>query len=164
MVLEATPLSVASDGNMRVAVVPTGSNPLSVAVLGGVTTKSITFSLTGDGYNRAADQASIADPRLASIQDYELPGTTTETLELTYIFGDTNDVAAPALTPGTVVQIVDRRSIPNSTDWTIGQKADVLIVKLGLQRKNAPAKNSPQTMTQKCFVIGATKYDQALVA
>lgn len=164
MALEATPLSVASDGNMRVALVPSGSNPLSVAVLNGGTTKLITYSMTGDGYNRSATQNTINDPRLASKQDFQLPGTIEESLELTYIFGDTNDVAYPALTPGLTVFLTDRRSIDNATDFAVGQKADVLTVRLGLQRKNAPAKNSPQTVTQTGFIVAQTKYDQLLVA
>jgi hypothetical protein len=164
MALEATPLSVASDGNLRVAVVPSGANALSVAILTGGTTKLITYSLTPDGFNRGVTENTVDDPRLSLKQTFSRPGTSTETLELKYVFGDTNDVAKPALTEGLSVQIVDRRSIDNAVDWTIGQKVDVLTVILGKQRKDAPAANGIQTITQTAFVISATKYDQALIA
>lgn len=164
MVLEATPLSVASDGNLRIAVVPSGSNPLSVAILAATTTKLITYSLTPDGWNRAVTENTVDDPRLANKQAFSRPGTSTETLEMKYVYGDTNDVAKTVLTEGTTVYLVDRRSIPNATEWTTGQKVDVLTVILGKQRKDAPAANGVQTVTQTAFVIAATQTDQALVA
>lgn len=164
MALEATPLSVASDGNLRVGVVPTGSNPLSVAILTGGTTKLITYSLTPDGWNRAVTENTVDDPRLSLKQTFSRPGTYSETLELKYVYGDTNDVAKPSLTEGLQVFLVDRRSVPNATEWTIGQKVDVITVILGKQRKDAPAANGIQTITQTAFVISSTQYDAPLVA
>jgi hypothetical protein len=164
MAAEPTPLSVASDGNLRVAVVPTGSNPLSVAILTGATTKLITYSLTPDGWNRAVTENTVDDPRLSLKQTFSRPGTSSETLELKYVYGDTNDVAKPALTEGLQVFLVDRRSVTNATEWTIGQKVDVLTVILGKQRKDAPAANGIQTITQTAFVVSATQYDASLIA
>lgn len=164
MAAEPTPLSVASDGNLRVAVVPSGSNPLSAAILTGGTTKLITYSLTPDGWNRAVTENTVDDPRLSLKQTFSRPGTSSETLEMKYVFGDTNDVAKPALTEGLQVFLVDRRSLPNATEWAVGQKVDVLTVVLGKQRKDAPAANGIQTITQTAFVVSATQFDAALVA
>jgi hypothetical protein len=164
MTLEATPLSVASDGNMRIAFVPTGSNPLSVAILTGGTTKLITYSLTPDGWNRGVTENSIDDPRLSLKQTFSRPGTFTESLEITYVYGDAADVAKIALVEGTAGFFVERRSLPNATDWTIAQKVDVLQILCGKQRKNAPAANGIQTITQTIYLTGVTQIDQALIA
>lgn len=164
MTLEATPLSVASDGNLRIAAVPTGSDPTSVAVLAATTTKLITYSLTSDGWNRAKTENTVTDDRLSNKQSFARPGTATETLEVTYVYGDTNDVAKTVLIEGTTLQFVDRRSVPNATEWATGQKVDIITAICGAQRKNAPAKDGTQTISQTMFIIATTRTDVALVA
>jgi hypothetical protein len=164
LTLEATPLSVASDGNLRIGWVPSGGNPLSVAILTGGTSKLVTYSMTPDGWNRAVTENTVDDPRLSLKQTFSRPGTSAETLEIKYVFGDTNDVAKPLLLESTQGFFVDRRSVPNATEWTVGQKVDVLTVILGKQRKDAPAANGLQTITQTAFIIASTQYDAVLIA
>lgn len=164
MTAEATPLSVASDGNLRVAFVPSGSNPLSVAILAGATTKLLTYSLTPDGWNRTVTENTVDDPRLSLKQVFSRPGNSTEALEIQYVFGDTNDVAKVALVEATAGFFVDRRSVPNATDWATGQKVDVITFIAGKQRKNPPAANGIQTISQTCFITALTQYDATLVA
>jgi hypothetical protein len=164
MTAEATPLSINSDGNMRIAFVPSGSNPLSAAILAGATTKLITYSLTPDGWNRSTTENSIDDPRLSLKQTFSRPGTFTESLEVTYIYGDTNDVAKVALAEGTAGFLVERRSVPNATDWAVAQKVDVLTILCGKQRKNAPAANGIQTITQTIYLTSVTQTDAAIIA
>jgi hypothetical protein len=150
MPAETTPLSINSDGNMRIAFVPTGSNPLSVAILGGATTKLITYSLTPDGWNRGVTENTIDDPRLSLKQTFSRPGTFSETLEITYVYGDTNDVAKIALVEGTAGFFVERRSLPNATDWTIAQKVDVLTFVAGSSGRTRPCRTGSRRSRRRC--------------
>lgn len=163
MALEATPLSVASDGNLLVAFVPTG-NALSVANLAAVTTKAITYSLTPSGFNRATTQEMVDDQRLTLVQYLQNLGRVKETLELDYVFGDAGDVASAALTQGTAGWIVVRYAVPNATAWTIGQKVDVIPIKCGIQQKSAPTANGLFTKKQMLAVTGVVQTDAVLIA
>ena len=164
MALEPTPLSVASDGNLLVAFVPSGSNPLSVAILAGGTTKAITYSLTPSGFNRATTQDTINDERLTLAQLLEQAGRIKESLEVEYVFGDAGDVAKVALTEGVAGFIVARYAIPNATAWTIAQKVDVIPIRCGKQAKSAPTANGVFTIKQKLFVTGSVTTDGVLIA
>lgn len=164
MTLEVQPVSVASDGMMRIAAVPAGANALSVAILNGATAKPVTYSLSGDGWNRTLTENTITDDRLSLKTSFEAAGSQSESLEITYVYGDQNDVLKPLLIPGTVFQFVERRSVPNETAWTVGQTVDVLSGTCGAQRKNPPTKDGVQTITQKIFLNKTTATDQALVA
>lgn len=163
MAVEATPLSVASDGNLLVSYVPTG-NPLSVANLVAATTKAITYSLTPGGFNRATTQDTVSDERLTLAQLLEQAGRVKETLEVEYVYGDAGDVASAALTKDAVGWIVVRYAVPNATAWTIGQKVDVIPIKAGIQAKNAPTANGVFTKKQKLFVTGTVTTDGVLIA
>lgn len=163
MALESVPGSVATPGNLRIAFVPTG-NALSVAIIGGGTTKDLTYSLTPDGFNRTIGQDTIDDPRLTLVQKLSKPGNMTETLELTWVYGSGADVAATALAAGTVGFIVARYAVPNATAWTVGQKVDLLTIQAGQPRKNAPADNGVFTATQTIYLTAPTQYDAVLVA
>lgn len=163
MPIEATPLSVASDGNLLVSYVPTG-NPLSVANLAAATTKAITYSLTPSGFNRATSQDTISDERLTLAQLLEQAGRVKETLEVEYVFGDAGDVASLALTKDAVGFIVARYAIPNGTAWTIAQKVDVIPIRCGIQAKNPPTANGVFTKKQKLFVTGTVQTDAVLIA
>lgn len=162
--LEPTPKSVATDGNMRVAFVPSGSNPKSVAILNGGTTKLITYSLTPSGFNRGGSEETISDERLTLKQLLEAAGVSTETLEVQYVYGDAGDVASTALAEGVEGFIVARYALPNATDFAVAQKADIIPIRCGRQRKDAPTRNGVFTKTQKLFVVGVVENDAALIA
>lgn len=163
MALEATPLSVASDGNLLVAFVPTG-NPLSVANLNAATTKAITYSMTPGGFNRATTQEMVDDQRLTLVQYLQQIGRVKETLEIDYVFGDAGDVAGAALTQGTTGTIVVRYAVPNATAWTVGQKVDAIPIRCGIQQKSAPTANGVFTKKQMLAVTGVVQTDAVLVA
>ena len=163
MALEATPTSVASDGNLLVAFVPTG-NPLSVANLVAGTTKAITYSLTPGGFNRATAQEMVDDQRLTLVQYLQQIGRVKETIDIDYVYGDAGDVASAALTQGATGYIVVRYAIPNSTAWTIGQKVDAIPIKCGIQQKSAPTANGVFTKKQMLAVTGVVQTDGVLVA
>lgn len=164
--LEETPGSVATDGNLTLWFVPFGEAviPTSKAVLDGVTTKRITYSLTPDGFAHTIDEATIEDGRLTLRQALQAAGTVTDNLELSYVYGATDDVARVALTEGAKGWIVARYAVPNETDVTVAEKVDVLPIRCGVQRKSAPARNAVFTIMQKQFVTGTVLRDQAVVA
>jgi len=164
MTQEITPKSVATDDNFRAWFVPSGSNPLSIAVLNGALAKSLTYSLVPGGFNRDTSEESIADERLTLKVALERPGTVGEKLEVQYVFGDDGDVASVALAEGTEGFIVSRPAVPNATAATVGQKVDVLPILCGKQRKNQPTKNSVWTKTQKLYIIDVPQDDALLVA
>jgi len=162
MAQEIVPGSVAYDDNLRIAFVPEGSDPLSVAVLTGPTTKDLTYSLKA--FNRTVTEAVIDDPRLSLKQTLQKRGRISETLEVQYVFGADDDVAAVALAEGTKGAIDVRYSLANATDWLAGQKVDSITIECGKQRKDAPTENGVQTVTQTLFVTGVSKDDAVLVA
>ncbi|MGY2747207.1 phage tail tube protein [Arthrobacter sp. UYCu723] len=167
MALENTPGSVASDGNLTLWFVPYGvsTNPASKAVIDAGTTKLITYSLTPDGFNHTTDEATVEDPRLTLRQQLQQAGVITDSLELSYVYGASDDVASVALTEGTKGWIVARYVTPNSTTVTVStDKVDVLPIKCGVQRKAAPARNAVFTKMQKQYITGPVLRDVPVVA
>lgn len=167
MSLEETPGSVATDGNLSLWFVPYGAstNPASKLVLDAVTTKRITYSLTPDGFAHTIDEATIEDGRLTLKQLLQQAGTVTDNLELSYVYGATNDVARVALTEGAAGWIVARYAVDNAAAVTATtDKVDVLPIKCGVQRKSAPARNAVFTIMQKMFITGTVLRDKAVVA
>lgn len=165
MAAETVPASVNTDGNFTLWWIPgTTGNPLSKAVIEAGTSKLITYSLTGDGWSHGTDETVFEDPRLTLAQVLQDLGRVTDTLELKYVFGDAGDVAKAALTPGTRGWFVARYAKPNDTTVTVGDKLDVLPVKLGVQRKVAPTANGVFTIIQKAVLKGVVIRDVVAVA
>ncbi|MDQ5863192.1 MAG: hypothetical protein M3536_13125 [Actinomycetota bacterium] len=167
MALETTPGSVATDGNLSLWFVPYGGavNPASKAVLDAGTTKRITYSLTPDGFAHTIDEATIEDGRLTLKQMLQQAGTITDNLELSYVYGATDDVARVALAADAKGWIVARYAVDNAAAVTVTtDKVDILPIKAGVQRKSAPARNAVFTITQKQFITGTVLRDQVVVA
>lgn len=164
MALEATPASVASDGNLRVTFVPSGSNPLSVAILAANTSYDITYSLTPSGFNHTINEQVVADPRLTLKQTFNSPGTTDESLVLQYVWSTDSISAYKNLPENTAGFFVVRVGIPNATAWTAGQKVDVMTILTGKQRKDAPTANGLFTVSQNVYIKAVTQYDSVLIS
>lgn len=160
MAAESVPLSVPFDGNLRITAVASADNPLSAAVL--AAGDDLTYSLKT--FTRTVSEAVVSDPRLTLKQVLQLPGKVTETVEVQYVFGDTSDTAETTLVEGTSLFLTCRYSVPNETAWTAAQVADVITVKCGIKRKDAPVENGVQTITQTLYVTAVTKLDAAIVA
>jgi hypothetical protein len=118
MALDPIPTSFQSDGNWTVTYVPTGSNPLSAAILNGATAKDVTYGLTSDGFAYAVSQASVDDKRLTLVQDLSRPGKTTETLTIKYVDSTDADSAAVLFTAGLTGYFVIRRGVANGTAYS----------------------------------------------
>lgn len=161
--------SVAADGNLKLWFVPAPDGfdavePLSVAVLTAATTKAFTYSLTPDGWAHTTTENLVEDGRLSLKQTLELPGTVTDTLEITYVYGSEDDVANIALPEGARGFVVARYAVANAEDPEVAQKVDVFTIRAGVQRKNAPTANGVLTKVQKLFQRAPVKRDQLLVA
>tara|TARA_R110002020_G_scaffold48774_4_gene139034 strand:+ start:658 stop:1149 length:492 start_codon:yes stop_codon:yes gene_type:complete len=163
MALEATPAGSASDGRGLVLWVPTIANPAAptVAELTAGTVVPITYSLTPDGFAHDTTENTISDGRYTLKQVLELPGTVTDTLELTYVAGTP---AQTALVEGTDGFIVHRIGVLNETAIAAAQKVDVIPVRAGIQRKVAPTANTLLSRMSKMFVTGTVRRDVAVAA
>lgn len=164
MPLDTVPASSQSDGRWKIAFVPSGSNPLSVAIIKGASSKNVTYSFTPDGFNWSITQAEVADPRLTLVQDLSRPGKKKETLETKYVDSAATDSAAVVLPEGTQGFFVVRRGTDNATDWTVGDKVDVITFTAGAQRPDAPVENGVDTISQTQYVTDVTKRKVTLVA
>lgn len=170
------PLSVAEPSvasgfdSLKVWFVPfaAGVNPLSVAELEGATKTGIdvTQSFTQDsGFNAAATQNMITDPRLGKSQTFSRIGTTDPTLSTKYVAANTAaDVARTAFEKGTIGWFVERRGVDNATAATAAQLVNVYPVQAGEQVADAVAANAVDTITQSWAITGPVQRFQPLVA
>lgn len=167
MTQEATPGSVQTTGNLRIAFVPAGTgNPLSKAVLDATTTKDITYSLTPDGWAFPIAETEIPDERLTNPLVGSRPGKSKYgPIGLKYVYGTASDVAKAALAYGVEGTIVYRDTVPNETDWTATtQKVDTIEIVAGRQRKDPPPSDGLFTTSQNLMVkAGGYKTAQTLV-
>jgi hypothetical protein len=164
MTASPTPGSVSTVGMFRLAFVPKGSNPLSLAILNGVTTKDITYSLTPGGWRPATTENTVSDGRFTQKQILNRKGNFSLALEVQYTYGATDDIAYPTLIEDVEGFIVVRESVDNAVDWALTQKADVFAIKAGKQRKDPPAENALKTITQGLYLTAPTLVDQSVVA
>lgn len=164
MALDPIPASFQSDGLWTITYVPSGSNPLSAAILNGGTAKDVTYSLTSDGFNYGVTQAEVPDKRLTLVQDLSAPGKTTETLTLKYV--DSTDAASAAVlfTAGLLGFFVVRRHIANGTVYAIADVVDVITFQLGVQAPDAPTENGLDTITQGVYFKTATQRKATVAA
>lgn len=163
-ILDPVPVSSESDGRWKIAQVPAGSDALSVAILKGATSKNLTYSFTPDGFALTRTQATVNDPRLTLTQILSRPGKVTEGLELKYVASDAPESADVILTDGLEGQFVIRRGVGNATEWTVGQKVDVITFVLGVRRPDAPVENGVDTVSRTAFISAVTQSQAVLKA
>lgn len=164
MALDPIPASFQSDGLWTITYVPTGSNPLSAAILNGASAKDVTYNFTADGFTYGVTQTEVADGRLTLVQSLTRPGKTAETLSVKYV--DSVDPASLAVTftPGLTGFLVIRRGVQNGTAYAVGQIVDVLTFQLGVQAPDAPAENGIDTINQGVYLVSATQRKVLVVA
>ncbi|GAA3699149.1 hypothetical protein GCM10022377_10210 [Zhihengliuella alba] len=157
--------STPADGNVRVVFVPTIADPTAPTVteLGAGTAVDLSCYITGGGLAATVDEQSIADERLCSVQVFEQPGRSSNSLELTYIDNTnspnaaTDNKAVDTLVRGTTGYVVIRRGIAYEDAFAASQKVRVYPTEAGAYRPNAPEANSVLTATTKMFVTGEVK-------
>jgi hypothetical protein len=162
--LETAPASQGSTGNWRITYVPTGSNPLSAAILVGGTSKDFTYGFTPDGFNRVFNENSVEDPRLTMSQVLSRPGSYTETLEVTYVESATAGSPSVVLVNGLTGFLAIRRGLANSTVWTAAQTADVITFVAGQRRPNPPTANGIDTISQTLYLTAVTQSAATIIA
>jgi hypothetical protein len=154
------------DGYRRIQWVPTIADTLApkMTEINAASAKDLScYFVTFDG---TGEQATIADPRVCSVQDFERPGKETRALTSTYIVNPqstTDNVASVTLAPNTPGFFIDRTGIPYDTAFAVGQKVDVWPVTSGVQSKVNEA-GSVSRASQKQFVTGRVRQDVAIVA
>lgn len=164
MALETAPASQGSTGNWRITYVPTGSNPLSAAILVGGTSKDLTYGFTPDGFNRTFNENVVEDARLTMSQVLSRPGTYTEALEVKYVESTTSGSPSVVLTEGLEGFIVIRRGVPNSTVFAAAQKVDVLTFIAGKRKNDPPVANGLDTISQTLYLTAVTQTQATVVS
>jgi hypothetical protein len=163
------PESVPVDGTRTVRFVPTIADPaaLKLTEVNAVSSKDIGCYITGDGWNPTTDQASIADPRLCSPQDFEQPGRETNGLSIRYVFNlneETDDVARITLPKGTTGYLVNRLQKDASEAWEVEDWYEAWPVKAGVQTVMPSEANAVDRIDQKVFITGPVVRFRQVVA
>lgn len=161
------PGAVDQDGTFTVAFVPEAGiadvNAPSASELNAATVKDLTYSLTTSGYNRTTSQATDTDERLTLADVLETPGRITESLELQYVHGASDDIADPVIQEGVKGFIVERRAVDIGT-FAAAETVDIIPITFGVPRKDNPTSNGKWTKTVRLFVRGKVARDVAVVA
>lgn len=162
MALDTVPTSSQSDGRWKIAFVDIADDPTSVADI--IAGDDVTYSFTADGFDWQITETLTEDKRLTLDQDLSAPGRTTETLNLRYVDSVTAGSAAVLFTYGLEGYFVVRRGVANATEWTAAQKADIITVRLGKQRPDAPVENGVDTISQQAGITDVTQQKVTLGA
>lgn len=158
---------VVSDGQLMVRALTTFTGPglTATAFTAG---SDITCDLLGDGLSRDTSENAVTIDRLCHKQVGESPGSSLESVELTYAWNpqDANTATAyGVLAPGSVKFLAIRYGVPHATAGASGQKVDIIKVICGEQRRVPVARNEEMRVVQKMFVQpGGTSRDVALTA
>lgn len=172
------PDGVVAQGNELVIFVPTLANPAAPTDDELTAAGAVNLSCYLRGFEPTAEQASIADIRLCSKEQFETPGRVTNTInDLVYVY-DPQDAGAVtpgaenlayhALADGTEGYLVARRGLDaQSVAIAATQVVDVYPVKMGAQRRVAvdpSSEGSKFETTQKAFITGPVHRDVKVVA
>jgi hypothetical protein len=162
MALDSVPASSQSDGRWKIAFVAIGDDPLSAADV--IAADDVTYSFTADGFNWQITETLTEDKRLTLDQNLSAPGRSTETLNLRYVDSTDAGSAAVDFVNGLEGYFVVRRGIANATEWAAAQIVDVITVRLGKQRPDAPVENGVDTISQQAAVTDVTQQKVTLAA
>jgi hypothetical protein len=162
MALDTVPTSSQSDGRWKIAFVAIGDDPLSAADV--IAADDVTYSFTADGFDWQITETLTEDKRLTLDQNLSAPGRSTETLNLRYVDSTTAGSPAVEFTNGLEGYFVVRRGIANATEWAASQIVDVITVRLGKQRPDAPVENGVDTISQQAAVTDVTQQKVTLAA
>lgn len=167
MAEETVAQGVVADGHGLVLFVPAIANPAAPTVteLSAVGVKKLTYSLTPDGFAHDTSVATVTSGRWTLAQALEYDGIITDTVEVTYVYTNTeSDVARLTLTPGIEGFIVKRLAIENGEAIVADQIVTVLPIKASIQRDVPPTQNSELAKIQKLNITGKVQRDVKVVA
>lgn len=164
------PASVFADGNVSVLWVPTleDQDAPDIAELTDNTVLDLSCYLTDEGWDPNLSEDAATDNRLCSVQNFQGPGRQTIQMPLIYVSNpdsEANDEAALTLLEGSVGYLVDRRGVPYSQAYAVGDIVTVYKVKLGAQKDGKPTANSPLVVMQTAYLqIPGRSWRVAVVA
>ena len=147
------PRNVDVNTNLAIVVLPKASlvDPLLPSATELQAAQDVTYSHTTDGLNATSTQETITDPRLSLENVPESPGNVTNSLEVTYFYGDEELALDPLLVKDAELYVVVRDTVDVTEDFAAAQKVDVYSITVGAPRKNRET-NGKQTKTTKLFV------------
>ncbi|PZF98261.1 hypothetical protein C1I99_13830 [Micromonospora deserti] len=162
------PVSVPSDGTLRVDYVPAIANTAAPTVteLTAAGAQALSCYITIDGWQPTGDQATVTDQRLCATQDFEQPGRKTKSLTLVYVHNPTvptSNEAYTTLAEGVTGYLVARYGVPRTQAWAAADIVDVWPITAGEPMKNFNGANSVHTVTQRMFVTGPVALDSVVV-
>lgn len=163
------PAAVPSMGTRRVLVLPTVANIHAIKKSEAEAAVNISCYLTrSGGWNPTKDQASIADGRYCSSQDFEIPGTKTRQLMLQYVFNlhePTEDLARLTLGEGDRFVVAHFLQIDDGEDeFAVGDWYEAVPVQMGEQNIVQVEDNAVDRINQKAFIRGEWTKLHQLVA
>lgn len=163
--------STPADGNFKVVWVPeiADTSKPTVTELTGVGVVDLSCYLTGDGWAPTAEQATIADPRMCSRQEFGRPGRKTPGLSVTVI-DNTNspnetdsNLAVDTLIEGANGYFVARSGVAYEDAFAADQKVNIYPATCGAKQLLPPEANSVIRSTIPQFIFGDVQTDVALV-
>ena len=164
--------STPADGNIRTVIVTAIANTTApkLTELNAVSTVDISCYLTPGGFALTGDQATIADPRECSTEEFGQPGRKTRSLSITGI-DNTNSVNATTdnklvdvLVEGTQLYAVRRRGKAFDAAFAVGDKVTVVPFKAGEKNEVAADANSVLRSMWPTFITGNVQTDVLVVA
>ncbi|MCM1011899.1 hypothetical protein [Brevibacterium sp. XM4083] len=164
--------STPADGNFKVVYVPAIADTTApkLSELNADGALDISCYLTGDGWNPTKEQATIADPRLCSRQEFGRPGRKTPGLSITVIDNTNSDNATDAneavetITERSQGYFVERIGVPYEEPFAAGQKVSIYPATAGEKQLLAPEANSVTRSTIPQFIFADVRTDVAIAA
>jgi hypothetical protein len=166
-VTELVPPAVDQTDNTTIVWVPTIADvtaPKAATEVKNAASKRLTYSFTTDGWNITGDQDTTTDDRLTLNAVLQAFGKTTYNGTLKYVDSTDTGSAAVVLVEGLLGYFVERRGMPNKTDFAAAQMVIVYQVTLGKQIRSQIDGNGKFTITQKVIITGVVKAPVALAA
>lgn len=168
------PEGIVAEGNVKVAFVPTVSDPSAPTVIEVAAGVDLSGYITAGQFTPSGEQARGENRRLGSKQTFQKLGRETPSIgDLNYVYdpqaaaADPENEAYETLTEDTEGFLVVRYGLDaEDVDFAAAQKVDLYPVQLGVQRKDAPPENDEfalLTVTQAVAVTGRVVRDVALV-
>jgi len=165
------PSAVPSMGTRRVVFLPTVADILAIkkTEIDAGTSENLSCYLTrGNGWQAGGDQAVVKDDRLCSVQDFEIPGAESRTLQLQYTTNlnePDDDKARLALERGTRGVLVHFMQIDQDEDaFAVGDWYEAVPVEMGIQMIVPVEDNAVDRINQKAFIRGTWTPFRQLVA
>lgn len=155
-----------TDGNIKVAFVPTIADPSAPTVTELTAGTDLECLITADGLNLSVDEETISVPKLCDTVNSEAPGRATYSAELTLVRKDTDteDVAWATLLRGTKGYLVLRYGKPATTDYATADKVIVFKGAWGERKLQQPEANNAVKFASKFFVDGTPNIDAPVAA